>query len=205
MNSYRDRLWRTYQTLQELLKDRHYDGVVAGLVVDNFSDFCEQFTTEVGDINKEAMSFVAHNSKTGKLILIVFAVEDSIGRKHCETIYLKMQTGRISNCILIYPNILTTPAVNYLSKTPRAVIEAFAEDDLVVNITKHKLMPRHRLLTSHEKKDFLTNGKFKETQLPLISVSDPMARYHGARRGDIFEITRKSETGGLYVTFRICA
>ena len=81
-------------------------------------------------------------------------------------------------------------------------IEVFSEDELVVNITKHELVPQHEPLSEEEAKEVLGAFKLEKNQLPRILVKDPIARFYGMKRGQVVRITRKSETAGVYITLR---
>jgi len=65
---------------------------------------------------------------------------------------------------------------------PEIVFEYFKEIELIVNITKHELVPKHIPLTNLEKQEILKKYKVKESQLPIIKKKDPVARYFGLRK-----------------------
>ena len=108
----------------------------------------------------------------------------------------------VLNSILVLKGT-TSIARRELDQLQPCRIEIFSQDELVVNITEHNLVPKHILLSQEQKIELLKKYRVKEFQLPRISVEDPIAKYFGVKKGQILKIIRASETAGRYVTYRV--
>ena len=74
-----------------------------------------------------------------------------------------------------------------MSKMNGFIMEIFRENELLVNITRHVLVPRHVLLTKEQKEEVLQTHKCTELQLPRIKKHDPVARYYGLQKGQVIK------------------
>eukprot|EP00879_Flechtneria_rotunda_P023718 GHRR01025109.1.p1 GENE.GHRR01025109.1~~GHRR01025109.1.p1 ORF type:complete len:118 (+),score=27.41 GHRR01025109.1:790-1143(+) len=116
-----------------------------------------------------------------------------------------MQAEQVKRAIMVLQSVLTPFAKGVIAEiSGKLIVECFTEAELQVNITKHILVPEHRILSAEEKDTLLKRYKVKENQLPRIQHSDPVARYYGLQRGQVVRIVRPSETAGRYVTYRWC-
>lgn len=198
------KMYCVYKCIVEMLQDRGFDKTLEYQDIDSFK---EKFANN-GFIDKQNMTFVCHrkdNRSGPQAILVYFINDESIGIKHVTKIFVHMIAQKLTNCILVYPKLITSSAKKYiLEKSKSVTIEQFAEGDLVTNITKHCLMPQWYLLTNDEKKNLLKMYSLELGNLSRILYTDPVAKYYGLKRGEIVKIVRKSETAGKYVTYRIC-
>jgi DNA-directed RNA polymerase subunit H (RpoH/RPB5) len=78
--------------------------------------------------------------------------------------------------------------------------EFFFEKDMLEDIPSNIFIPQHELMNEDEKNELL--NKYAEYELGKIFISDMMARYYGAKNGDIFRIIRPSITAGNSIYYR---
>lgn len=87
-------------------------------------------------------------------------------------------------------------------------IQVFDIRELQFNISKHKLVPKHELISAENEgliQELITKHCIKtKTQFPLILKTDPMAKYLNAKPGSIIKITRFSPTSGEHIVYRCC-
>ncbi|KAI0316727.1 DNA-directed RNA polymerase RPB5 subunit [Amylostereum chailletii] len=219
-------LWKVNRTIHELVKDRGFQVSDDEINMD-LGRFKELYASHGGSVESVIVSlghirilistaFVldsrtqlnfftnSRNNPTDQ-IFVFFTEEKSVGVKTMRKLLNILEEKKIDRGVIILPGSMTSSARKVISAMQsRFRLEEFAEADLLVNITHHKLVPRHEVLTQDEKTLLLERYRLKETQLPRIQIADPIARYYGLRRGQVVKITRPSETSGRYASYRIC-
>jgi DNA-directed RNA polymerase I, II, and III subunit RPABC1 len=139
-------------------------------------------------------------------VYVEFNGEQNLGIKPVKQFVHEVSTRNCYSGILI-TSVSPTSASKKIAQAmdpKKHTIEMFQESDLVINITKHELVPKHVLLSHAEKAQLLQRYRLKDSQLPRIQRSDPVARYLGLRNGQVVKIVRMSETAGRYASYRYC-
>ncbi len=72
-----------------------------------------------------------------------------------------------------------------------------------INVLKHRLVPRHVVLSREDAKRVLSRMGVKKTELPWMFSTDPVAEALGAQPGDVVMIIRESPTAGRSVSYRL--
>lgn len=134
-------------------------------------------------------------------VWVEFSSETAIGIKQLRQFAQWLNEKGHFSGIYVTGASITSSALKAAANLPIG-IEVWPEQDLLVNITRHELVPKHILLAPEEKKALLERYRLKETQLPRIRVEDPVSKYLGLRRGQVVKIIRKSETAGRYASYR---
>ena len=137
-------------------------------------------------------------------IWVEFAKDSNLGIKQMRAFAQHIQSHNFTTGILITQASLTPAAMKIIPVVKPSIIESFQEQELLVNISHHELVPQHIMLSPAEKKQLQERYHVKETQLPRIQVGDPMARYLGLKRGNVVKVIRQSETAGRYASYRYC-
>ncbi|CAG8893563.1 unnamed protein product [Penicillium egyptiacum] len=215
------RLWRTFRTVYELLADRGYEVSDNELLLP-LEDFRAKYADPLGYPDRTKMKIQARPTDTMKMkytalpskanpnpqpdcgtIYVDFCPDSSgVGTKQVRAFNHLVDENNFHTGIFITQTPISPSAVRLLSGVPGRICEHFQEQDLLVNITRHELVPKHVLLSPEEKAKLLERYRLKESQLPRIQISDPVARYLGLRRGQVVKIIRKSETAGRYASYR---
>jgi len=198
------RLFRICKTLAAMLENRGYN-----VPRDTKEMTPTTFTQKYGENpSRESLTMLVGKGDDDTDQLFVFFPEDAkekVSLKAITVITDRMKEEAVTNAILVVKvdlNPYAKQAVQEFSDSFR--IEHFKESEMLVDITKHTLVPTHVVLSENQKGDLLKRYRLKETQLPRIQVNDPVARYYGMKRGQVCKIIRPSETAGRYVTYRCC-
>eukprot|EP00899_Mesostigma_viride_P010127 jgi/Mesvir1/19115/Mv12858-RA.1 len=208
------RLYRARQTVMQMLCDRDYLILTADLDMTK-DQFVENFSEEPR--REQLTIFAPKKNDPADKIFVFFPEEAKVGVKTIKQYAEQMTRESVMSAILVVQQGLTPFARTCLAEfnaTKRSSdedgggslkqfrLEVFEENELLFNLTKHYLVPKHYLLTPEEEQHLLHRYKVKKEQLPRMQVTDPVARYYGMHRGNICKIIRASETAGRYITYR---
>ena len=101
-------------------------------------------------------------------IWVEFNAEESVGLKHLREYMQHLVNGSFYSGVLVCMKPVTGMAARLLRGSssmtdgPKGGMEVFVEQDLLVNITKHELVPKHVLLSDEEKTTLQAWGAFGE-------------------------------------------
>jgi len=81
--------------------------------------------------------------------------------------------------------------------------EVFRQMEIIKDISKHLLVPKHILLSKEDGERVMSEYKLKKKDMGRIYIDDPMARYLYAQKDDIIQIIRESINSGYSTFYRL--
>lgn len=161
------------KVLSELITDREYK---------------IEYIKDITDDNKEDNHTFFLKAHKGQDCILCFLNEDEkLNIQGIKDRISIMNKENANKCIIVYRSNVTSSAKKSL-ETLEYEFELFAMHELQLNITKHRLVPKHIRVSSSEKEELDKNYKGK---LPIILSSDPISRYYGFKKGEYIRIIRK--------------
>ena len=137
--------------------------------------------------SKENFSLFARDSQDKKMITFI-CEEDKISIQSIKNFISIMTKDDYHYCIIIYRDSVTSSAKKSL-EIMEYNIELFNINEIQINITEHRLVPKHERATREETEMLDKNYKGK---LPIMLHTDPISRYYHYKRGEYIRITRKN-------------
>ena len=200
-NEEKSKLFKVWKTLNKMMEDRGYSKN------DNSNLKYDEFVAKL-NIDKKMYGIFAKVDPADPDNIIrtyyEYIPNPKINMENIKDFFELMKESKVNSGIILLSGKLSQQAKQKLSEiNTQLQVEMFSLNELVVNITEHELVPKHILLTPEEKKKLLERYRIKDSQLPKILSTDPVARYLGLTRGQVVKIVRVSETAGRYITYRI--
>ena len=181
-------LSKVHKTVIEMLVSRNYkikyDKLTDVELLNKYNENNFKLECFNEDKSKKMLSIIYEHNSINKIGLecIKILIEKYIGEKNL---------NNYTNFILILSENLTPKAIKEIADIENIDIEVFLVNEMIFNITKHKLQPRFTLLNSVENKKIIE--KFQK-KIPYIKSSDKISRFYGAKVGDIFKINRNDDS-----------
>jgi DNA-directed RNA polymerases I, II, and III subunit RPABC1 len=203
-----NKLFRVMVTAGEMARDRGY--VVHPEAIPSTQEaFRLRFEIDMGGkkaLNREAMTFLCEHRESRNELMIVFNGEDSFTFDHYKRYEDQANQAHVARLIVVIAGKVVATSKRRIEECNRAEFalktQLFPEDDLVVNITRHELVPEHTPLSEVEVTELLKAHSLEKHMLPRMLTTDPVAIYFGLEKGCVVKISRKSESAGKYVTYR---
>ncbi|CAI0439787.1 unnamed protein product [Linum tenue] len=187
------------RTVLEMLKDRGYYVPESDLSV----SLQEFRAIHAQNIDIDRLKFSAtHLTDPSKRTMVIFGGTGVIKVNTVRLISAQIvNRDSLTGLILILQGQITKQAEKAL-RLFKFNVEIFQITDLLVNITKHVLKPRHQILTSQEKKKLLKEYNIEDKQLPRLLRSDAIARYYALEKGQVVKVTYTGDITESHVTYR---
>lgn len=197
MNSLEKNIYRARKTVLEMMEDRGYD------ISNQIKDIPFELFLETISDNSLEMFFEGNKSKND---CIAYFLITSITKKEfnslIHSLFKKYDNDNLVIILITIGKPSSTIKKEIINNDDYKNISLFQLNRLIVNITHHNIVPKHRVLDEEEISEICEKLSIRKEQFPKILVSDPISKYYGVKVGNVFEITRFSAAVGNYISYR---
>ena len=184
LNPEASKLFRVRKTCLKMMQKRGYivDNDDVNMTTDNFRD------TFGSDPSRTSLNLIFEKSDDpGDQMMIFFPSDEKVGVKPIKDYCSRMKDEGVLRSIIVVRGNLTPFAKQAIKEmsTHGYRMEYFKDAELLVDITEHKLVPEHVVLTQQQKQELLERYRLKPSQLPRIQATDPVARYYGLKHQQV--------------------
>jgi DNA-directed RNA polymerase I, II, and III subunit RPABC1 len=143
-------------------------------------------------------------------ILIIFSTKTRVTERELNNFLKFASENDHTSGILIATPSRPSEAVlnilrNHINDPENPLVQIFELRHLQFDISKHRKVPAHRIITDDEKNAVLKEFNIPDSSyLPKIDSQDPMAKWIGARPSDVIEVLGLCESSGLNRRYRLC-
>lgn len=197
MTTRKDELFASFCTIKEMLRDRGIEDTTAldDMTSSKLEDMAIRKPIFTIDLPEGRTRIIYNFAQKFKMQDVKKIVEDN--------------KDTFDDWILITKESLTASVKRQLDDLETTIgghIDRFHVNELLFNISKHTLVPKHEPIRDEEAilEIMQKYGLKNRRQLPLLLRSDPMAKYLGMRTNQVVKVTRYNPAAGEYVLYRCC-
>ena len=143
-------------------------------------------------------------------VLIVFSEKTRVSERELNNLLeFASENEYTSGMVIVTPtrssDSVLTVLRRYVADTQRPLIQIFEMRHLQFDISAHRKVPKHRVISNEEAAAMLKEFHIQDVnKIPKIDCQDPMAKWIGARPGQVIEVLGLCETSGDNRRYRLC-
>jgi DNA-directed RNA polymerase subunit H (RpoH/RPB5) len=143
-------------------------------------------------------------------VLVIFSTKTRISLADLNAFIEYAKENSYSNGMIIVGLTLPSETVlnalrNYINQKESMLLHLFELRHLQIQFGKHHKVPKHRIVADKEVENILKAANAKSPSVfRKIDSQDPMAKWTGARPGDILEVTGMCETSAENKRYLFC-
>lgn len=192
-DSLNDYLNRSFKTICEMIDDRNIEENYLKNITNN----------ELNEFLKNNENYIEMKINKDMLLLYYFQKVDSKNIEIIQKIINNFSKDSDVKVILVTKDKIKSNNLKNIKEISNN-IEIFNIKELLFNVYKHDLVPKHEPITDKDEiNNLIKKYKLRNIhQFPLIMSKDPICKYLNIPKNVLIKITRPSITSGEYIIYR---